>query len=235
MKKFAVILLCLLAIVGMATPKKSLVGARGVGNGGENLPYDAKVEYIHIPSGGYFDTGWKNFTTTNVTISILMAVNQFNAAFDTYFGGYEYPNDANAIVLRRSSTSSNLQAYMSSKSGSTLIFTPSAGFSEYLFDRGVFSINGTVKINGYTGFFLNNPIIIGGASHGQGDVLLTTSDFFLSGFHGIDEDGATVLDLIPVRIKNEQSETEGAMYDCVSGVMFRNQGTGTFEPGPDRK
>lgn len=42
-----------------------------------------------------------------------------------------------------------------------------------------------------------------------------------------------LFDLIPVRFTNEYGETEGAMYDHVSGQLFRNQGTGSFIIGPD--
>ena len=48
-------------------------------------------------------------------------------------------------------------------------------------------------------------------------------------------DGNTLLiDLIPVRFTNEQGMSEGAMYDRVSGQVFRNAGTGAFTIGPDK-
>lgn len=40
-------------------------------------------------------------------------------------------------------------------------------------------------------------------------------------------------DLIPVRFTNELGQSEGAMYDKVSGGLFRNQGSGEFVMGPD--
>ena len=43
-----------------------------------------------------------------------------------------------------------------------------------------------------------------------------------------------VRDFIPVRFTNEQGVSEGAMYDHVSGQLFRNQGTGSFVIGPDK-
>ena len=42
------------------------------------------------------------------------------------------------------------------------------------------------------------------------------------------------MNLIPVRFTNELGETEGAMYDRVSGQLFRNAGTGAFIIGPDK-
>lgn len=44
----------------------------------------------------------------------------------------------------------------------------------------------------------------------------------------------TTYDMIPVRFTNENCVSEGAMYDRVSGKLFRNQGTGTFIIGPDK-
>lgn len=43
-----------------------------------------------------------------------------------------------------------------------------------------------------------------------------------------------VRDMIPVRFTNEHGQSEGAMYDRVSGQLFRNVGTGTFTIGPDK-
>ena len=44
-----------------------------------------------------------------------------------------------------------------------------------------------------------------------------------------------VWDGVPVRFLNEQGIWEGAMYDTVSGQLFRNQGTGAFVIGPDKE
>lgn len=41
-------------------------------------------------------------------------------------------------------------------------------------------------------------------------------------------------DFIAVRFTNENGVSEGAMYDRVSGELFRNAGTGAFIIGPDK-
>lgn len=43
-----------------------------------------------------------------------------------------------------------------------------------------------------------------------------------------------IIDLTPVRFTNENGVSEGAMYDRVSGQLFRNEGTGAFVIGPDK-
>lgn len=47
------------------------------------------------------------------------------------------------------------------------------------------------------------------------------------------ESKGEVRDMIPVRFTNEQGVSEGAMYDRVSGQLFRNSGTGAFSFGTD--
>ena len=47
-------------------------------------------------------------------------------------------------------------------------------------------------------------------------------------------DGKLVRDLISVRFTNEDGVIEGAMYDKVSGQLYRNAGTGAFIIGPDK-
>ena len=48
------------------------------------------------------------------------------------------------------------------------------------------------------------------------------------------QNGIIVSDFIPVRFINERGETEGAMFDRVSGQLYRNAGTGAFVIGPDK-
>ena len=65
----------------------------------------------------------------------------------------------------------------------------------------------------------------------------TNNNFYAIGkLYGIKlSDGTDVThDSIPVRFTNEQGVSEGAMYDRVSGALFRNAGTGAFVIGPDK-
>ena len=50
----------------------------------------------------------------------------------------------------------------------------------------------------------------------------------------IKRNGKLAIEMIPVRFTNENGVSEGAMYDRVSGQLFRNAGTGTFIIGPDK-
>jgi len=46
--------------------------------------------------------------------------------------------------------------------------------------------------------------------------------------------GVTAWDAYSVRFTNEMGQAEGAMYDRVSGQLFRNAGKGAFTVGPDK-
>ena len=50
----------------------------------------------------------------------------------------------------------------------------------------------------------------------------------------ITKDDVVIRDFQPVRFTNELGESEGAMYDRVSGELFRNAGTGAFNYGNDK-
>ena len=47
------------------------------------------------------------------------------------------------------------------------------------------------------------------------------------------DNNTLVRDFIPVRFTNESGQSEGAMYDRVSGQLLRNSGTGVFGFGTD--
>lgn len=52
--------------------------------------------------------------------------------------------------------------------------------------------------------------------------------------NNIYHNGVLVFDAIIVRFTNEDGVSEGAMYDKVSGKLYRNAGTGAFIIGPDK-
>ena len=59
-------------------------------------------------------------------------------------------------------------------------------------------------------------------------------DGVLYSWKEITPDGVKVIDIIPVRFTNEDGVSEGAMFDKVSGQLFRNAGTGALVIGPDK-
>ena len=91
------------------------------------------------------------------------------------------------------------------------------------------------RIEGYdkyyaTAFSATIPIYLFAGSGSAGPSKCRISSFDIT-------DIATetkLLDIVPVRFTNELNQSEGAMYDRVSGQLFRNAGTGAFTIGPDK-
>lgn len=72
-----------------------------------------------------------------------------------------------------------------------------------------------------------NPVQLFPDGHGTN---ARTRIFILDVFRN----GVKIAEYIPVRFTNENGISEGAMYDRISGQLFRNQGTGAFVIGPDK-
>lgn len=83
------------------------------------------------------------------------------------------------------------------------------------------NINDAIQIYPFYLFAYNHDGIV------SGYCLMRLFNITLSNY------GEVEFDAIPVRFPNELGEWEGAMYDFVSGELFRNQGTGSFVIGPD--
>jgi hypothetical protein len=95
---------------------------------------------------------------------------------------------------------------------------------------GSFAIDGTVTgTTTYVDFTFTTSCVIFARNIGTGvNDYLSGSIYYFT----IRRGGKIVMDLHPVRFTNEFGQTEGAMYDRVSGQLFRNQGTGSFIIGP---
>ena len=60
-----------------------------------------------------------------------------------------------------------------------------------------------------------------------------TNKSFIGKVYWCEVRGHNNMSFIPVRFTNENGVTEGAMFDRVSGELFRNAGSGAFTIGPD--
>lgn len=191
-------------------------------------PYDAEVEYLeNATSGAYIDTGY--FINWDEAIAINVS---FLAA------------DSNSKCL--------LSSY---KKARELSFELNGRCRFWAFGNDIRStsyfplnqINRTsiCYYNGSWSLTLNSEILTGaksfsGVAAGSLLMFVDQSKRF-STFGPVKIYEATIdapsrsMHLIPVRFTNELGETEGAMYDKISGQLFRNRGTGKFAIGPDKQ
>jgi hypothetical protein len=203
---------------------------------GPKLPYDAEVEYLEGVAGGYIVLPWAFKTTDRWELDAQFlsgksyngiyapfapsgessAINRIDIAVE---GGFRL-NYGPANVVRASDTSRHL-----------FVLDPYSNSCKI--DSVSYSLPGT-----HISVPDTHPYL------GLLGRLYVTSQ----GLQGINVNGTGCrvyscklyrrlelgMELIPVRFTNEQGVSEGAMYDKVSGQLFRNAGTGVFGFGPDK-
>ena len=206
-----------------------MMGARTGAWSGKRLPYDAEVEYLESTGMQWIDTGFSPTSDTSVKIGYKTADQQTNTAlFGNRINYYDrsYCIWANVNGKIRFDYTFNLA---DNEYGPSFIAGRWVDISkrkernfvddiEYTANKtNTFSCNGTAYLFGIN-------------QNGTATWLISAR----AAYCRIHDSGAFVRDFIPVRFTNEHGETEGAMYDRVSGQLFGNQGTGAFIIGPDK-
>ena len=210
---------------------KAMLAARksiGMKSGGAKLPYDAEVEWIATDGLSWIDTGIPMSSGMEVIAEHMFVVSSSKRQLmgsnvsRQYYGvntsGYiEFGAlDVNAsAVLANANTiytisykAENGDNICSIYSGGSLLFHKSGAYYSFSGNFIIFNIGGNSQFQ----FISGNRIYS-----------------FKMLFGGI-----LVRDMTPVRFTNELGQSEGAMYDRVSGRLFRNQGTGAFLYGNDK-
>lgn len=254
MKKILLIGICLLAVVAVAKPKKSLVGARGVGNGGQDSLYDAEIEWLSSDGYSYIITDFIPQSIQRFKISYSASLYSKQCYFGCGSGtSTGLPTDSSYCVLGASGNSDRRFNLKISPNGSDWVFWCKKDVGNEYFDgeaiimvdTPILSSGGTqpaITINGITstfdlqGFGGNNgtadiPIAIFGRNSPTGIVLPATEDFKIREliFFATADETELLAYYIPVR-----KGTTGYMYDRVTGKIFGNVGTGSFIIGPDK-
>ena len=210
-----------------------IIGARTAAWSGKPLPYDAEVEWIKTEPNG----GQHILTRVNLDVSDGFEI-RAKVSYDSDI------SDDNVFL----GTTGNYPLYLNAgrgnypcaKVGRIWRFgqTISAGFHTY-----------KTIIKGASECYMQmdgvdlQPSTIGSNSLGNKGEL---GVFFNRGGPSFHSKGCScgflfmkvgemiARDFIAVRFTNESGVREGAMYDRVSGELFRNAGTGAFIIGPDK-
>ena len=211
-----------------------MLGARTAAWSGKPLPYDAEVEWIKTEPNG----GQHILTRVNLDVSDGFEV-RAKVSYDSDF------SDDNVFL----GTVGNYLLYLNTgrknypcaRVGTIWRFgqTISAGFHTYeTIIKG--SSECYMKMDGAD----LQPSVIGSNSLGnkgelgvffnRGGTTLFHSKGCSCGFLFMKVGEMIARDFIAVRFTNESGVSEGAMYDRVSGELFRNAGTGAFIIGPDK-
>lgn len=196
------------------------------------LPYDAEVEYLESTGTQWIDTGLICDIKRIVEVDI--------------YHNYDGLNEGQLIVGGRVITGTGYYYKASTRS----VYN-----SQYLEASILLTSSNNASIpNGRSTIIMNDDCLVDVNGTKYGNVVResrTTTDTFhllqhpdISAYKGFvgrlygcsisTIEGDVLIDLIPVRFTNELGQSEGAMYDKVSGELFLNQGTGSFIYGPDK-
>ena len=224
--------------MSVASPISSILGARGIEMSGKSLPYDAEVEYLESTGTQYIDTEWHpSSNNLRLLLDVMSTGNNGSRAisgseitgitcrwlfvlYNQANGSYTYPLIGN----------------WNNGVGSGKSFDFSSGIRLSL-DWTATSTN-TMITNILDGSSFSHDFDVDFTTHTSSLKLFQNTDRQRSLIRlfscKIYDNGILVRDFIPVRFTNELGQSEGAMYDRVSGQFFRNQGIGTFVIGADK-
>ena len=211
-----------------------ILGARiGAWDGGKALPYDAEVEYLESTGTQWIDTYFKGSDVLDFKIDALVS----SKSESTFFGArYNWGGTGSRIYNLVSPSGGHFgfgldgnwydwpqlgivvgKRFWAKKTGNTVIMSNGVSIEvssekfETPYEIELFAMS-TVTQKRYG----QEPLV--------GRIYSVSFSTYRT----------NIGDFIPIRFTNERGESEGAMYDRVSGHLFRNAGTGAFVIGPDK-
>ena len=213
---------------------------------GKPIPYDAEVDYIGVGAtiGPYIDTGYR-WTTDNIKIDIEFLLTNNSNALTGLFGSQKVGQDTNWGIQYWNISAGDVGHYI----GNTTAFqwNPLISHKYHIVGETSASHDYSVAIDGvahtgtWSGTVCQDVTTIGLFTlyNNSNMTARRTNNVNVYSFK-LTDDGVLVRDMIPVRFKNENNQSEGAMYDRlgVGGMnpdgsprtdgLYRNLGTGAF-------
>jgi len=198
------------------------------------LPYDAEVRWLESTGTQYIDTGLPisqgyRFVTNVAFVGSESTIGSQNIVWYAQ----------NGFNVFQCSTTVNTPAV-----SSQIPTIDTSGNVFYEFDQRIFAgdksvaIDGVVYATATSSTLVSIPnwnyLLFAGVTAASGGRILNYGYVKCQNFAMYDSNNRALIDLISIRFTNEQGVSEGAMYDRVSGQLFRNAGTGAFVIGPDK-
>ena len=196
------------------------------------LPYDAEVEYLESTGTQYIDTGL--WFTEDTQLECVMSEGSDLSSLSAGGGGAITGSSINGYGQQWKyagySKNANGSFYWDGSllcDGSFYTFTMDSVRKVYLNGSYLFDacVEGYHNVeNQYTRMYIMAQLV--------GNVI-NPRLYRVKSFK-IVRSGTTIIDAKAVRFTNSNNQSEGAMYDRVSGQLFRNAGTGAFLYGNDQ-
>lgn len=195
----------------------------------KTLPYDEEVEYLESTRTQYIDTGVVG--SDDLVISGKFRYLKIDSAYSNILGCRSAGGGTSNDQISFTTTSNSAYAGWGRSENEIQVFKVNKDY-DFSFKRGLLVRNG-VSSTYTTGQFIQSGLTIYLFCRNQAG---STANLSMSRIYNISISNSTsqLIDLISVRFTNELGVSEGAMYDRISGKLFRNQGTGAFIVGPDK-
>ena len=208
---------------------------------GKSLPYDAEVEWLEEgPKGSYIQTDIPTTKNTScaVSLEVVNATKMDNGGVCCAIYGLGLSWDFRSYGLFYSKQPRQTHRGKLNFHGNNAILSDVIQTDDPVrFDVSI-SANGSDTVNVSCGSFSRNASIKNIKDSGHFTLLWNHVNNSLAKTRLIEVvfsvDNTILGSFIPVRFTNEDGVSEGAMYDKVSGQLYRNAGTGAFVIGPDK-
>ena len=198
------------------------------------MPYDAEVEYVESDGTQWIDTGFKATGGCVIECRLLQGDKTTNGFL---VGSHNPSNNSSNGYNRLQCGIAGENDIRFSKCDKYEPFQKSFDVDAphtFVFDtrgtrrRGVF--DGDVVVDETTSMTLSpvNDIVV---FYSQYNSRATPGKVYYLKL--TDADGKLVRDMVPVRFTNSSGQSEGALYDRVTGELFKNKGAGSFQYGDD--
>ena len=195
------------------------------------LPYDAEVEYLESTGTQWIITGIKPSVGDVYAVDTTVQYSQ-NISNDTWLTGW-YLGASNSSLIGVYAR----QIYFTYNLDGNIAKTSSGLHDkhhlQYNFPEGIIidgnvlsssvAANTPLSVKPSGSYFTGIPIFSRYHGGGYSNAIKCKCFSFAILINGV-----VVFDGIPIRFTNELNQSEGAMYDRVSGQLFRNAGTGAF-------
>ena len=203
-----------------------MTSARQIYLGSRRGPYDAEVEYLESTGTQWIDTGWHGNFNSRLEIVFEKNNNQDNYAIC----GFLQSGSSAQMTVPVNAYDDGLYARFGDKYITNGIDV-SIGKHTISSDRIGITVDSVLRGTfGATADFTTPSSLALFRFKGLARNFFIGRMFSCRFYDG----GTLVRDFQPVRFTNELGRSEGAMYDRVSGQLFRNAGTGAFNYGNDK-
>ena len=206
----------------MTSARQIYLGSRR----GPALPYDSEVEYLESTGTQYIDTGVNAKQSLKVRV-----VFETNSTTTSYF---VYGVRAGNSTITCASGFGTTLGYVRWGTSAYREAVPS-GLVDIVQDSNGAIVNGNSYSYSATQTVVEQSGYTMAMFAGRSSTTTVTANMVGRIYScQIWQNGVLVRDFIPVRFTNGLGQSEGAMYDRVSGQLFRNSGTGAFNYGNDK-